>query len=144
MKLGLGDSLDEAIVRLDIPGWDPENPEEEQALASVEIEEDEGTEEDVDAALDDEDLEGDEEGEEEELEFDMEDLAESFEIDPEMLRSEMKRLRRGLAEAKELAKLKGIKDGDQLELEVTAQSKTAEDYDAGRDVTASVWRLHSN
>tara|TARA_B100000676_G_C17751531_1_gene666747 strand:- start:11 stop:745 length:735 start_codon:yes stop_codon:yes gene_type:complete len=41
-------------------------------------------------------------------------------------------------------KLKGIKDGDQLELEVTAQSKTAEDYDAGRDVTANVWRLHSD
>ncbi len=40
------------------------------------------------------------------------------------------------------AKLKGIKDGDQLELEVTAQSKTAEDYDAGRDVNANVWRVH--
>ena len=40
-------------------------------------------------------------------------------------------------------KLKGIKDGDKLEMDVTSQSKTAEDYDAGRDVTANVWRVHA-
>ena len=40
------------------------------------------------------------------------------------------------------AKLKGIKDGDRLELEVSAQSKTSEDYDSGREITANVWRVH--
>ena len=108
MKLGLGNSLDEAVIRLEIPDWDPEDPDA-QILASLELDEEdeEGSEEDVEVALED-----DEEGgeEEEEIEFDMEDLAESYDIDPDMLRSELKRLRRGLAEAKELAKLKGIKD----------------------------------
>jgi hypothetical protein len=108
MKLGLGESLDEAVVRLEIPDWDPEDPDA-QILASLELEDEdeEESDEDVEVALED-----DEEGEEEEdvEEFNIEDLAESYNIDPDMLRSELKRLRRGLAEAKELAKLKGIKD----------------------------------
>lgn len=107
MKLGLGDSLDEAVVRLEIPDWDPEDPDA-QILASLELEDEdeEGSEEDVEVALEDE-----EDGEEEEVEeFNIEDLAESYTVDPDVLRSELQRLRRGLAEAKELAKLKGIKD----------------------------------
>lgn len=38
------------------------------------------------------------------------------------------------------AKLSGIKDGDALELEVSARAKSAEDYGANRDVVARVWR----
>ncbi len=38
------------------------------------------------------------------------------------------------------AKLSGIKDGDSLEVEVSARAKTAEDYGAERDVVARVWR----
>lgn len=39
------------------------------------------------------------------------------------------------------ARLSGIRDGDRLEVEVSARAKSAEDYDAGRDVSARVWRL---
>ncbi len=39
------------------------------------------------------------------------------------------------------ARLSGIKDGDRLELEVTARAKTADDYQTGADVSARVFRL---
>jgi phosphohistidine swiveling domain-containing protein len=39
------------------------------------------------------------------------------------------------------ARLSGIKDGDQLELECAAKAKTAEDYQTGADVSAKVWRI---
>lgn len=39
------------------------------------------------------------------------------------------------------ARLAGIKDGDRLELEVTARAKTGDDYQAGTDVSARVFRL---
>lgn len=39
------------------------------------------------------------------------------------------------------ARLSGIRDGDKLELEVSAKAKAAEDYEAGRDVSARVWRV---
>ena len=39
------------------------------------------------------------------------------------------------------AKLSGIRDGDRLEVEVTAKAKTADDYSANREVVARVWRL---
>lgn len=42
------------------------------------------------------------------------------------------------------ARLSGVKDGDRLEIEVTARAKSAEDYDAGRDVSARVWRLRQS
>ena len=38
-------------------------------------------------------------------------------------------------------RIAGIFDGDRLEVETTAVAKTADDYDAGREVTARVWRL---
>tara|TARA_B100000686_G_C16674921_1_gene908613 strand:+ start:360 stop:1094 length:735 start_codon:yes stop_codon:yes gene_type:complete len=38
-------------------------------------------------------------------------------------------------------RIAGIFDGDRLEVETTAVAKTADDYDAGREVTAHVWRL---
>ncbi len=40
-------------------------------------------------------------------------------------------------------RLSGIKDGDRVEMEVSARGKTAEDYESGRDASASVWRLVS-
>jgi len=66
--------------------------------------EDEEEDVDVDDDLDD-DLDIDLDDEEEDVE---EDLSEVLEIDPDMLRNEIRRLK--LAEAKELLKLKGIKD----------------------------------
>lgn len=38
------------------------------------------------------------------------------------------------------ARTKGIRDGDQVEMEVTAPAKTTEDYQAGRDQVGRVWR----
>ena len=38
-------------------------------------------------------------------------------------------------------RIAGIFDGDRLEVETTAPAKTADDYDAGREVTSFVWRL---
>lgn len=38
-------------------------------------------------------------------------------------------------------RLSGVRDGDRLEIEVAARAKGAEDYEAGRDVPARVWRL---
>lgn len=40
------------------------------------------------------------------------------------------------------AKVDGIMEGDTVEVEVTAKAKTADDYQAGREVTARVWRLN--
>ncbi len=39
------------------------------------------------------------------------------------------------------ARLSGIKDGDKLEVEAAATAKSADDYAAGVDVPAHVWRL---
>ena len=39
------------------------------------------------------------------------------------------------------ARLSGIKEGDRLELEVTARAKTGDDYQTGADVSARVFRL---
>lgn len=39
-------------------------------------------------------------------------------------------------------RLSGIKDGERIEIEYSARAKVAEDYEAGRDVSARVWRLH--
>ena len=39
------------------------------------------------------------------------------------------------------ARLSGIRDGDRLEVEVTARAKTAEDYQTNTEVTAQVFRL---
>ena len=41
-------------------------------------------------------------------------------------------------------RIAGIKDGDRIEVEISAAAKTADDYDAGRDVVARVWRLPKN
>ncbi len=39
------------------------------------------------------------------------------------------------------AKVSGIKHGDTVMIDVTAQPKTADDYQSGREVTANVWRI---
>ena len=39
------------------------------------------------------------------------------------------------------ARLSGIREGDRLEVEVTARAKSAEDYQTNADVTARVYRL---
>lgn len=38
-------------------------------------------------------------------------------------------------------RLSGIRDGDRLEVEATARARTADDYQAGLEVPARVWRL---
>lgn len=40
------------------------------------------------------------------------------------------------------AKVNGVKEGDSIEVEYEAQAKTTEDYQAGKEVTSRVWRLH--
>lgn len=40
-------------------------------------------------------------------------------------------------------RLAGIKDGDRIEVEVSARARSAEDYETGREVPARVWRLHA-
>jgi phosphohistidine swiveling domain-containing protein len=39
------------------------------------------------------------------------------------------------------ARTRGIRDGDRVEMEVTAPAKTTEDYQAGRERVGRVWRL---
>lgn len=39
------------------------------------------------------------------------------------------------------ARLSGVKDGERIEIEVTAPAKTAEDYQAGVDKVGRIWRL---
>ena len=39
------------------------------------------------------------------------------------------------------AKISGIREGDRVEIECTAASKTAEAYQTGVEMTARVWRL---
>jgi len=38
-------------------------------------------------------------------------------------------------------KLNGIKSNDRIEVEVTARSKTADDYASGVSTLAKIWRL---
>ncbi len=40
------------------------------------------------------------------------------------------------------ARLSGIKDGDNLEVEAVATAKSGDDYAADRDVSGNVWRIH--
>ena len=39
------------------------------------------------------------------------------------------------------AKVEGLEDGDRVEVEVSATAKTAQDYQAGREATAKIWKL---
>ena len=39
------------------------------------------------------------------------------------------------------AKIDGVSEGDELEVEYTATAKTAQDYQAGREATAKIWKL---
>jgi phosphohistidine swiveling domain-containing protein len=39
------------------------------------------------------------------------------------------------------ARISGIRDGDRIELEITAPAKTAEAYQRGEEMTARIWRL---
>lgn len=42
------------------------------------------------------------------------------------------------------AKLNGIRDGDRVEMEATADARTTEDYQTGTDRTGRVWRLEGD
>ena len=39
------------------------------------------------------------------------------------------------------AKVEGLAEGDRVEIEVSAVAKTAQDYQAGREATAKIWKL---
>ncbi|WP_244097572.1 PEP-utilizing enzyme [Burkholderia ambifaria] len=39
------------------------------------------------------------------------------------------------------ARISGIRDGDRIEIEASAAAKTAQDYQAGRESTARIWRF---
>lgn len=39
------------------------------------------------------------------------------------------------------AKVEGVQEGDRVEVEVSATAKTAQDYQAGREATAKIWKL---
>ena len=41
------------------------------------------------------------------------------------------------------SKVNGIMEGDTVRMESTARAKNTEDYQAGREVTANIWRVHS-
>ena len=41
------------------------------------------------------------------------------------------------------SKVNGIMEGDSVRMESTARAKNTEDYQAGREVTANIWRVHS-
>jgi len=104
--LGLS-HLNEDVIEIDL--GDAELPDDVQLAARLVVDEEEGEEVEIDVEAEEEmPLPGEEEievGEEE-----VEDLDEVFDIDPNMLRSEIRRLRRGISEAKDLAQLKGIKN----------------------------------
>jgi len=107
-SLGLEGLLSEDKIEIDL--GDVELPEDSMLTATriadeeedLDLEDVEAAEEDFgddDVELDDEDF-GDE----------PEDLQEVFDIDPRVLRSELKRLRLKIREAKDLTSIKGIKD----------------------------------
>jgi len=108
-SLGLNDILKEEKIEIDL--GDVELPEDIQIIARV-LEDDEDEDEDIEVDVD---VEDDDEGDDEDIEMDFEeeeeeDLDEVFEIDENVLRSELKRLRGRISEAKELVKIKGIKN----------------------------------
>ena len=105
--LGLG-YLNEDKIEIDL--GDAELPEDVQLAARLVLDDEEEGDVEVE---EEEDIEVDEDmplpGEEEE-EVEMEDLDEVFDIDPNVLRSEIRKLRRNIAEAKDFTKMKGIKN----------------------------------
>jgi hypothetical protein len=106
-------SLDEARVVLDIP--DVEIPAETMMTAMLDEDDEELEDEDLESAeLDDleDDIDVDIDAEDEEdLDLEMpESLDEVFEIDPNVLKSELLFLRKKIREAKDLSSAKGIKN----------------------------------
>ena len=99
IEINLGDDVEldettvDALTRASLTVEREVEPEEEVEMLDVEVDEEEGDEE-VEAS--------------EEMEVDA--LDEVIEIDEKVLASELARLRNQISEAKELAKLKGIKD----------------------------------
>ena len=106
-SLGLSNLLNEDKIEIDL--GDHELPEDVMISARLVADEEEEVDlEDLESAE-----EEDEEGEELEAELDAPDdeaLQEVFDIDPRVLRTELKRLRQKISEAKDLASIKGIKD----------------------------------
>jgi uncharacterized membrane protein YgcG len=102
--LGLG-HLTEDKIEIDL--GDAELPDDIQLAARLVLDDEDEEEVEVE---DDIEIEDEEEIELPDEGGELEDLDEVFDIDPEMLRSEIRRLKIGISEAKELAKLKGIKN----------------------------------
>jgi uncharacterized membrane protein YgcG len=102
--LGLG-HLNEDKIEIDL--GDAELPDDIQLAARLVLDDEDEEEVEVE---DDIEIEDEEEIELPDEGGELEDLDEVFDIDPEMLRSEIRRLKAGISEAKELAKLKGIKN----------------------------------
>jgi len=101
--LGLG-YLNEDKIEIDL--GDAELPEDVQLAARLVLDDEEEGDVEVEEEEDEDmPLPG-----EEEEEVEMEDLDEVFDIDPNVLRSEIRRLRRNIAEAKDFTKIKGIKN----------------------------------
>jgi hypothetical protein len=107
--LGLS-HLNEDTIEIDL--GDAELPEDVQLAARLVLDDEDEEGEDVEVDVEEEEefdvpLPGEEE---EEVEVEEEDLDEIFEIDESVLRSEIRRLRQGISEAKDMAQLKGIKN----------------------------------
>jgi len=119
-SLGLSSILNEESLQIDLGDLELEDDAMDalrDALSRASVTLQSGDEDvEVDAEefeFGEEELVGDPEGEEVEVDAEVEveeDLSEVFEIDENILRSELKRLRKNIREAKELTKVKGIKD----------------------------------
>jgi len=101
-QLGI-DLLSEDIIEIDL--GDTELPDDVQLAARLVPDEEEELELDVDVDVDDEEVEDIDVEEEEEV-----DLDELVDVDAESLVAELRSLRRKINEAKELTKVKGIKN----------------------------------
>ena len=109
-SLGLNSLLNEDKIEIDL--GEVELDPEIQLVARLVADDDDDEEVDVDIDVDEEGEEGEEEVDMDE-EFPMdgpEELEEVFEIDERVLRSELSRLRSRISEAKDLVKIKGIKN----------------------------------
>jgi len=98
--------LNEDVLEIDLA--DLELPDDFQPTVRVVGDEDEEVDVELGAELD-----IDDEGEDLDLDVDVEEeevLAETYEIDPLMLKQELRRVRRKIREAKDLTKVKGIKN----------------------------------
>ena len=104
-SLGLESLLNEDKIEIDL--GDVELDPDIQLIATLVADEEDEEGEEVDIEVDEEEEEVDMD---EELPMEPEELEEVFEIDENVLRSELARLRSRISEAKDLVKIKGIKN----------------------------------